>query len=189
MCSSDLGGTAQALSAANPLLLGTREAYQKDLLAEKGAAAIHTAMQARRNAVALRLRTGLSQPLLSYPLPVALNDLHAYVRAGSLLGALTEITDQVAVQATSVEADIKDSVVADYAARDAVAKSTEAALCTGTAPCKTPDPARVKKLGDCAKSLGLAQPDAALSLIDGAGAIPVATRRSALNCLNKPAAN
>lgn len=179
------GGTAQAFSAVNTLLLGTRESYQKDLLAEKTSAAIHAAMQARRNAVALRLRTGLTQSLKAYPLPVALSDVVAYIRAGSLLGALTEITDQVAVTANGVERDLKDTVIADFSARDGVAKATEVVLCGGQVPCK-PIPAQVSKLLVCMEANGVTGQDAALSITDGSSAIPLATRKAVLDCLTKP---
>jgi hypothetical protein len=180
------GGTAQALSAANTLLLGTRESYQRDLLGEQTTAAIHTAMQARRKSVALRLRAGLGQPLKAYPLPVALNDLTAYVRAGSLIGALTEITDTVAVSANAVERELKDSVVADYAARDASAKSIEQALCGDAVRCDKPDERRREKLKLCASQAGLTMADATVALVDGTSAISAATRQSVLACLTKP---
>jgi len=184
------GGTAQAFSAVNTLLLGTRESYQKDLLAEKTSAAIHAAMQARRNAVALRLRTGLTQSLKAYPLPVALSDLVAYIRAGSLLGALTEITDQVAVTANGVERELKDTVIADFSARDGVANATEAVLCGGKEPCSEADldKAKVEKLKTCLAKNGLPamNTDKPLSSVDGTTSIPLATRKAVLDCLNKP---
>ena len=94
------GGTAsQILSGAAAFIIGTREAFQKEVLAERTLVAIHTAMRAGRTRVAARLRDGLRRPISEYPLALGLTDLNAYYDAGTVLGALIGITETVGADA------------------------------------------------------------------------------------------
>jgi hypothetical protein len=94
------GGTAsQLLSGAAAFIIGTREAFQKEVLAERTLVAIHTAMRAGRTRVAVRLRDGLRSPLSEYPLALGLADLNAYYDAGTILGSLIGITETVGADA------------------------------------------------------------------------------------------
>jgi hypothetical protein len=94
------GGTAsQLLSGAAAFIIGTREAFQKEVLAERTLVAIHTAMRAGRTRVAIRLREGLRSPVSDYPLALGLADLNAYYDAGTILGSLIGITETVGADA------------------------------------------------------------------------------------------
>jgi hypothetical protein len=94
------GGTAaQLLSGAAAFIIGTREAFQKEVLAERTLVAIHTAMRAGRTRVAIRLRDGLRSPVSDYPLALGLADLNAYYDAGTILGSLIGITETVGADA------------------------------------------------------------------------------------------
>ena len=54
------GGTAsQVLAGIAAFIIGAREGFQKEVLAERTVVAIHTAMRANRARAALRLRTGI----------------------------------------------------------------------------------------------------------------------------------
>jgi hypothetical protein len=94
---------SQILSGIAAFIIGTREAFQKEVLAERTLIAVHTAMRARRALVAVRLRAGLQQSLDAYPLALGLNDLDAYYNAGTVLGALVGITEAVGVEAQHAE--------------------------------------------------------------------------------------
>ena len=91
--------TARALSAIATGLTGTRAAYDKEVLADRAANAIETSMDAARAAVAVRIRSGLTQPPDKYPVAEALSDLEDYYSAGTLLGAFTNISTLTGVQA------------------------------------------------------------------------------------------
>jgi hypothetical protein len=90
--------TGRTLSSVATAVTGTRAAFEKDILVEKTANAIETAMDASRNTVAARIRKGLQAPATDYPLAVALSDLESYYNAGTLLGALAGITEAVGEQ-------------------------------------------------------------------------------------------
>ena len=97
------GMTSQVLAGVAAFIIGAREAFQKEVLAERTVVAIHTAMRANRARVALRLRTGLSQSIDQYPLALGLSDLNDYYNAGTVLGALIGITETVGVEARRAE--------------------------------------------------------------------------------------
>ena len=77
-------GASQVLAGIAAFIIGGREAFQKEVLAERTVIAIHTAMRARRAQVRLRLRNGLRQSTDQYPLAVALADLNDYYDAGNI---------------------------------------------------------------------------------------------------------
>ncbi len=89
------GGASQVLSGIAAFIIGGREAFQKEVLAERTLVAIHTAMRANRARVNVRLRLGLTKGINQYPLAFALADLNDYYDAGTILGALVGITEAV----------------------------------------------------------------------------------------------
>lgn len=97
---------SQILSGIAAFVIGTREAFQKEVLAERTLLAVHTAMRARRALVAVRLRKGLQQGLDAYPLALGLNDLDEYYTAGTVLGALIGITETVGAEAKRAEEEL-----------------------------------------------------------------------------------
>ena len=69
--------TGRTLSAIATGVTGTRAAFEKDILIERTANAIEFAMDASRNIVAARIRSGMKLPVQDYPLAVALSDLES----------------------------------------------------------------------------------------------------------------
>jgi hypothetical protein len=100
-------GTSHILSAAATGVTGTQAAYDKQVLIDRTATAIETSMDAARGTVAIRIRQGLQRPPPDYPLAVALSDLQDYYNAGTLLGALADITRIAGVQAQNVDEQLK----------------------------------------------------------------------------------
>lgn len=96
-------GASQVLSGIATFIIGGREAFQKEVLAERTVIAIHTAMRARRAQVRLRLRNGLRLSTDQYPVTAALADLNDYYEAGTILGALIGITETVGAEAKQAE--------------------------------------------------------------------------------------
>lgn len=103
-------GTAQVISAVSGAVAGTREAFGRDLLAEDTAGALLTAMRTQRNIVGIRIREGLQAPADRYPLGVALSDLFAYYRAGTIPGAIVGVTQAVGTQGQLSQDELRRAV-------------------------------------------------------------------------------
>jgi hypothetical protein len=90
---------ARALAAAAGGVAGGRAAYEREIMADRALLTINAAMRSERDRIAVRLVTGMRLPVAEYPLPVALSDLEAYQRAGTVLGALTTLNQAAGEQA------------------------------------------------------------------------------------------
>ena len=146
------GGTSQVLAGISAFIIGGREAFEKEILAERTVVAIHTAMRSRRAEVALRLRTGLQQPLRQYPVATALGDLNDYYNAGTVLGALTGITETVGASAQKAEAALNEQLSFRL---DPAAKKLELAVCGDDPDCKTPNEATYPRIRACWPAAGV----------------------------------
>lgn len=93
------GSGSQVLSGIAAFIIGGREAFQKEVLAERTIIAIHTAMRANRAQIRLRILLGLRQSIETYPLALALANVNEYYDAGTILGALIGITETIGAQA------------------------------------------------------------------------------------------
>jgi len=105
------GGTSKLLSAAAAGVIGAREAFKQEVLAEQTSVALLTAMRAQRDRVGLNIRLGLRRDATQYPLGAALADVSAYYRAGTIVGALTGVTEAVAVEREQAREDLQQSIV------------------------------------------------------------------------------
>ncbi len=140
------GGAAQALSGLSALIIGGREAFQKEVLSERTVIAIHAAMRTRRAQVALRLRGSLAQPIDNYPVETALADLDAYYNAGTVLGALVGITETVGASAEKAEKELRETLSFSL---DTQGQKLRLALCGNEkGPCKL-QAAEAKRAKDC----------------------------------------
>jgi hypothetical protein len=99
--------TSKVLSGIATGVTGTRAAFEKDILVDRTATALETAMDAARNSVAVRIRVGLKADAKDYPLAVALSDLESYYNAGTLLGALANITEVVGVESARANNELR----------------------------------------------------------------------------------
>ena len=97
------GGASQVLSGIAGVVTGSREAFGKEVLAERTLVVIHSAMRANRVSVLAKIRHGLKRSVAEYPVGVGLSDVEEYYFAGTVLGALVGITKAVEVQATQAE--------------------------------------------------------------------------------------
>lgn len=140
------GGASQVLSGIAAFIIGGREAFQKEVLAERTVIAIHTAMRAKRAQIAIRLRGGLGQPLDRYPLALGLGDLNEYYSAGTVLGALVGITETVSATAQKAEADLQTTISFKL---DESAQKFERAICGGESGCPNPDVAKYPAIRAC----------------------------------------
>ena len=92
--------TGKILSGIATAVTGTRVAFEKDVLVERTATALETAMDMARNTVALRIRLGLRAEARDYPLAVALSDLEAYITCCPLRVARTLLARQASSTAS-----------------------------------------------------------------------------------------
>ena len=97
-------GTA-VLSAISTGLIGSKAAFDSEVLMDKAILAIHTQMRAQRYFVAARLRRGFKENTTDYPLALAIVDIEAYYNAGTLLTAFIEITESAGVKAKKAKED------------------------------------------------------------------------------------
>jgi hypothetical protein len=99
--------TAHILGAAATGVTGTQAAYDKEVLVDRTANAIETSMDGARGLIAVRIRQGLQRSASNYPLAAALSDLEDYYSAGTLLGALANITQNAGVQAQTANQELR----------------------------------------------------------------------------------
>jgi hypothetical protein len=140
------GGTSQALSGTAALIIGGREAFQKEVLAERTVIAIHTAMRGRRAQVAARILEGLRESIEVYPLALGLRDLNEYYDAGTILGAMIGITESVGASARAAEKNLEVTITYKL---DAAARQLRTYLCSGLPTCTELNEARVTEMQNC----------------------------------------
>jgi hypothetical protein len=124
-------GTAQVLSAISAFVTGTRESFGREILVEQTMPALLTAMRTQRNMVSLRIRDGLSLDAERYPLGVALSDLYAYFRAGTVPGAVVGVTQAVGAQGQLTQDELRRAVPV---AQDAAARCLQGMLSSRITP-------------------------------------------------------
>jgi hypothetical protein len=143
------GGASQVLSGLGALVIGGREAFQKEVLAERTVIAIHGAMRTRRAQVALKLRAGMATPIEGYPVTLGLADLSEYFSAGTVLGALINVTEAVGVAAQTAEDNLRKFSL------DAGATKLRLSVCGTDASCKTPNMDALTKAKACWAEAGV----------------------------------
>lgn len=90
--------TKTHLTTYASLVLGLRGSVDKELFLSKTLPALVTQMNASRNVVMVRIAQGKTRSDADYSLDAALSDLKAYYAAGTLAGALTEVTNDAGVK-------------------------------------------------------------------------------------------
>jgi len=93
------GTSAKALAAASTGVIGAGTAFNKDALYQQTLPAIFGQMDADRSAVLIRIRRGQLTEVANYSLAIALTDITAYERAGTLEMATATLTQNAANQA------------------------------------------------------------------------------------------
>lgn len=98
--------TKTHLTTYASLILGLRGSVDKELFLSKTLPALVTQMNASRNVVMVRIVQGKTRSDSEYSLDAALSDLKAYYTAGTLMGALTEVTNDAGVKNKQATEDI-----------------------------------------------------------------------------------
>jgi hypothetical protein len=94
-------------------ITGANAAYDDKVLLSKTIRVLQNQMRAERARVAVKLFAGMKLPASGYGLGMALSDLEAYYRAGTITGALLDLTNTVSTEATQAKLE-KDTFVVSY---------------------------------------------------------------------------
>ncbi|MGE0258611.1 MAG: hypothetical protein AB7H71_09670 [Alphaproteobacteria bacterium] len=104
------GGTSQILSGVSAAVAGTREAFTKTILAEQTSLALLTAMRAQRDQARAQISSRLRLSASDYPLAMALADVSGYYRAGTIVGALTGVTEAVSIERVQARQNLQEAI-------------------------------------------------------------------------------
>ncbi|MBY5585080.1 hypothetical protein [Rhizobium leguminosarum] len=102
--------TKAGLAAADTFLKGTKEAYDKEVLANQTIGVLQTQMRANRSAVRSRIIRLLAQSDDAYPLELALADMEDYYSAGTITSGLIGINAQASESLAATESARVDTV-------------------------------------------------------------------------------
>jgi hypothetical protein len=107
--------TKTILSAVATGLTGTREAYDKEVLIEKTITILQQAMRTRRKEVKSSIIGKLSSGVDAYPLELALIDLETYYRAGTITGALIDVSAETGERLIATRGLEEQIIVTNFA--------------------------------------------------------------------------
>lgn len=111
--------TKTHLTTYASVILGLRGSVEKELFFSKALPALMTQMEASRDVVMARIIQNKARPVTEYTLDGALTDLKAYYAAGTLTGALTEVTADAGRSAATAKMELKRVTEGDYSYTDA----------------------------------------------------------------------
>jgi hypothetical protein len=111
--------TKTHLTTYASVILGLRGSVEQELFFSKTLPALMTQMEASRDVVMTRIIQNKARPVTDYTLDAALSDLKAYYAAGTLTGALTEVTTDAGVKAANAKMELKRVSEGDYSYTDA----------------------------------------------------------------------
>ena len=87
-------GSKAALAAASAGVVGAKSVVNTDIFYQKTLPTLIAQMRATRAQVLVKIETGISSPAAKYSIDQALNDVNAYYIAGTLPGAIAQVTAQ-----------------------------------------------------------------------------------------------
>ena len=123
--------TKAILHAISAGLVGTKEAYSKEVLIEKTIDILQKNMRARRTELRTQIIPALSKTVTQYPLQLALSEVDAYYSAGTINGAFQGASKQASarledaeVEAQAVRANVFSKSIAGDRIRSFVRQST-----------------------------------------------------------------
>ena len=111
--------TKTVLAAVSGFVIGTKGSIDKNLFYQKTVPVLLAAMAARRRTVLLTVRTGLTHEGNQYTLEQALMDVEDYYNAGTIPGALTDITAGAGASLANADAKISQITTGTYLEDDA----------------------------------------------------------------------
>lgn len=102
------GGASQVLSAVSGGVSGIKTTVDKDLFFEKTMSVLMQEMESGRKKIKVRILKNLQKPLEEYSLQQGLSDLEDYYFAGTIPGALSNISAQSGQEAQEADKALND---------------------------------------------------------------------------------
>ena len=107
--------STQAIPAAtSATVTGVKSSIDKNAYFDTTLTALLSQMQANRKKVLLTIYTNMQRDVNAYPLMRALVDLEDYFQAGTIIGAVSEITQQAGKQKSAADDALNQLVTASY---------------------------------------------------------------------------
>lgn len=139
-------GSKAALAAASAGVIGAKSAVNTDIFYQKTMPTLVAQMRAGRAQVLQKIETGLANPVAKYSIDQALNDVNAYYIAGTLPGAISQITAQAGATVSTATANIDALRTVKYQPLTPTAQRLVQWLFPGGDQTKTPDAAKLASL-------------------------------------------
>lgn len=108
---STVSSTQAILSATSATVAGAKASIDKNAYYDSTLSALVSQMLANRKTVLVNIYAGMESEVNDYPLIRALIDLEDYFQAGTIIGAVSEITKEAGKQKAEAEEKIADIVV------------------------------------------------------------------------------
>ena len=111
---STVTSTQAILAATSATVTGVKTSIDKNAYFDATLAALLSQMQANRKKVLVNLYAGMQMADNAYPLMRALVDLEDYFQAGTIIGAVNEISKEAGVQKSAADSKINDIMQGSY---------------------------------------------------------------------------
>jgi len=118
--------TKNILTGVAGSITGINQAYDDKVLLNKTMQVLQTQMRAERNRVATKLYKSMQLSATDYTLGMAMSDLEDYYRAGTVTGALIDVSNTVSDEANSAKAAKNSFTISHGFATDTLANSLQA---------------------------------------------------------------
>jgi len=115
---STVSSTQAILSATSATVTGVKSSVDKNAYYETTLNALVSQMLANRKTVLANIYAGLGSDVKNYPLMRALIDVEDYFQAGTIIGAVSEITKEAGKQKAAAEEKIADIVITNTYSKD-----------------------------------------------------------------------
>lgn len=115
---STVSSTQAILSATSATVTGVKSSVDKNAYYETTLNALVSQMLANRKTVLVNIYAGLESEVEDYPLMRALIDVEDYFQAGTIIGAVSEITKEAGKQKAEAEEKISDIVFSGSYVKD-----------------------------------------------------------------------
>lgn len=107
-------GTQAILSAISGGIGGSRTSINKNIFHEKSTQALIAKMQASRKTIEELIRKGMTLSLMEYSLSRGINNIEAYYNAGTIIGAIENITADAGAEKAKADVEVKKLITVKY---------------------------------------------------------------------------
>jgi hypothetical protein len=118
--------TKNILTGVAGSITGINQAYDDKVLLNKTMQVLQTQMRAERNRVATKIYKSMQLSAADYTLGMAMSDLEDYYRAGTVTGALIDVSNTVSDEANSAKAAKYSFTISHGFATDTLANTLQA---------------------------------------------------------------